>query len=225
MAYPPLPIDTTHSLTERVYRALKNGILAFEIKPREHLIIGTVARHYGISRTPVREALILLQNEGWVELRGVRGAMVVVPSTKTIKDVIQVKMVLEGYVMRETVKIITAEQLQEIESILDASERALAEGELEKSEYLGSLFHTYMVDLLGNQVLKATIHHLQDQVDRVRPLIWTSGSRMLEQSAEQHREMLKAVREQDASKAEHLIFEHTIWFENKLIPSLGPVFD
>lgn len=225
MAYPPLPIDTTQSLTERVYRALKNGILAFEIKPREHLIIGTVARHYGISRTPVREALILLQNEGWVELRGVRGAMVVVPSTKTIKDVIQVKMVLEGYVMRETVKIITAEQLQEIESILDASERALAEGELEKSEYLGSLFHTYMVDLLGNQVLKATIHHLQDQVDRVRPLIWTSGSRMLEQSAEQHREMLKAVREQDASKAEHLIFEHTIWFENKLIPSLGPVFD
>jgi GntR family transcriptional regulator, rspAB operon transcriptional repressor len=225
MPYPPLPNDVNISLTERVYQALKTGILAFQIKPRDHLIIGTVANHYGISRTPVREALILLQNEGWVNLNGVRGAMVVVPSTKTIKDVIQVKMVLEGFVIREAVKIITEEQLQEIKSVLDASECALAEGDLEKSEHLGSQFHTLMGAVLDNPVLKATIKHLQDQVDRVRPLIWTWGKEMLEQSALQHRAMLKAIEARDAVKAEQLIFEHTIWFESKLIPSLGPMLD
>ena len=91
MTYPALSDDEKISLTNKVYQALKKGFCPLKLNQRNNLIIGEVAKAYGISRTPVREALILLEKEGWVELQGIRGAMVAWPSRKVIIDAIQVK--------------------------------------------------------------------------------------------------------------------------------------
>ena len=60
MPLPPLPVNEEYSLTEKVFEALKKGILSLELKPREYLVIGDVAKEYDLSRTPVREAIIML---------------------------------------------------------------------------------------------------------------------------------------------------------------------
>ena len=73
MPLSPLSPACNVSLTERVYASLKEAILSLKVRPRDYLIIGEVAKHYNISRTPVREALILLEQEGWVEHEGRRG--------------------------------------------------------------------------------------------------------------------------------------------------------
>ena len=71
MMLPALIANDAYSLTEQVFHTLKQGILSLQIKPREYLIIGDIAESYGLSRTPVREALIMLEREGWVKATAV----------------------------------------------------------------------------------------------------------------------------------------------------------
>ncbi len=225
MAYPPLPEDEKLSLPSRVYQALKQGILSFELKPKEYLITGEVAKAYGISRTPVREALILLEKEGWVKLQGIRGAMVAWPSRKTISEAIQVKMVLEGFVVKEAIRTLGDTDIQELEKILAESEAALEAGDVQGSESIGSRFHTFLQEKAGNRVLQAIFEQLQDQIDRVRPLIWRRNREMIEESARQHRAMLAAIKDRDPEKAEQLVYQHAVWFEEQVIPSMIPILD
>ena len=107
MSLPPLPKNESFTLTERVFQALKQGILSLAIKPREYLIIGNVAKAYGISRTPVREALIMLEREGWVENDGRRGARVTAPSATAILELVEIQGVLEGYITRRATEILS----------------------------------------------------------------------------------------------------------------------
>ena len=225
MAYPSLSDDEKLSLTNKVYQSLKKGILSFEIKPKEYLIIGEVAKAYGISRTPVREALILLEKEGWVVLKGIRGAMVTWPTRKVIIDAIHVKKVLAGYVIKDFIEIINDEDIKELERIIMQSEKALLQGEYKKSELIGSRFHSIVNEKYGNMVLLTIIDELQEKIDRVRPLIWEISKEMLHESVLQHRAILDAIIERDSQRAERLIFEHSEWFEEKLIPSMNPILD
>jgi GntR family transcriptional regulator, rspAB operon transcriptional repressor len=220
MVLPPLVEDMDISLTEKVFGALKEGILSLAIRPREYLVIGDVAKHYGTSRTPVREALIMLEREGWVESDGRRGARVIEPSVDIIRDAIEIQMVLEGYVARRATEILTEEEVASAQSILEEAELALKQGDREKSRLLGESFHGYLAGKVGNKRLKKNIQLLQDQIDRVRPMVWQQNDVPVEEPLRQHFEILDAIRMGDAVRAEELMKYHTVWFEQQLSPAL-----
>ncbi|MFN8456854.1 MAG: GntR family transcriptional regulator [Anaerolineae bacterium] len=220
MSLPPLPENGEYTLTEKVYEALKQGILSLELKPREYLVIGDVAEAYGISRTPVREALIMLEREGWVENDGRRGAKITAPSTKTIMEQIEIQGVLEGYVARRATELFSETDIAYLEAILDEAEVAMQAGEHAYSRQLGFKFHKYLSEKVGNQRLQATIEQIEEHVKRVRPLIWHQGEAPIEQSAQHHREILQAIKERDALKADKLMFRHTVWYEEELATTL-----
>ena len=111
MNLPALIESKAASLTERVFDTLKQGILSLHIKPREYLVIGDIAKEYSVSRTPVREALIKLEQEGWLESDGRRGARVTVPSAEVILEAIEVQSVLEGYMVRRATALVTDEDI------------------------------------------------------------------------------------------------------------------
>jgi DNA-binding GntR family transcriptional regulator len=220
MLLPPLPENEDYNLTEKVYEALKSGILALEIKPREYLVIGDVAQEYGISRTPVREALIMLEREGWVENDGRRGARVTAPSVQTILELIEVQGVLEGYVVRKVTDLLSEADLQHLEAILAEADQAFQADEAARCRELGNQFHDYLAEKAGNQRLQATIEQITEHVKRVRPLIWRQGEAPLEQSLQHHRHIFAAIKARNATKAEELMFHHTLWFEEELAATL-----
>jgi DNA-binding GntR family transcriptional regulator len=221
MALPPLSDIEEISLTERVFEALKKGILSLEIKPREYLVIGDVAKEYGISRTPVREAIIMLEKEGWVENDGRRGAKVTVPSTKTILELVEVQAVLEGYMARRAAESLTDAEIQQAEALLDEAESAMRAGNVKRSRLLSEEFHhVFLAEKVGNQRLRAMVEQIEEHVKRVRPLLWHRGEAPVEQSAQQHRAILNALKERNAAKAEELMFHHTVWFEEELATAL-----
>jgi len=223
MSLPPLPENGDYSLAEKVYEALKKGILSLEIKPREYLVIGDVAKEYNISRTPVREALIMLERDGWVENDGRRGAKVTAPSTKTIMEQIEIQGILEGYVVRRATELFSEADIAYLEAILDEADAAMQAGNHPYSRQLGVKFHKYLAEKVGNQRLQATIGQIEEHVKRVRPLIWHKGEAPIEQSAQHHRQVLEAIKARDAAKAEKLMFHHTVWFEEELATALQRV--
>lgn len=217
---PPLPENNDYSLTEKVYEALKSGILSLTLKPREYLVIGDVAQEYGISRTPVREAIIMLEREGWVENDGRRGARVTAPSAQTILELIEVQGVLEGYVVRKASESLSDVDIQQLEAILDEADQAVQAGDPMRSRQLGDKFHELLAEKAGNQRLQATIEQIAEHVKRIRPLIWRQGEAPVEQSAQHHRQILEAIKERNAAKAEDLMYHHTVWFEEELAATL-----
>ena len=126
MNLPALIESKAASLTERVFDTLKQGILSLHIKPREYLVIGDIAKEYSVSRTPVREALIKLEQEGWLESDGRRGARVTVPSAEVILEAIEVQSVLEGYMVRRATALVTDEDIQQLSAILDQADREIS---------------------------------------------------------------------------------------------------
>ena len=223
MSFPPLPENTAYTLTEKVFEALKEGILSLAIKPREYLVIGDVASHYGISRTPVREALIKLEQEGWVKNDGRRGAQVTIPSVQTILELIEIQGVLEGYVVRRAVDRMTDEDIERAEAMLDRADQAIAAGHDQQARELGVEFHHFLAEKLGNQRLQKMVEQIEEHVDRVRPLIWRHGAAPVKLSAQHHRAILEAIKTKDAHKAEEMMFHHTVWYEEELTATLQQV--
>ncbi|GIK42558.1 MAG: GntR family transcriptional regulator [Chloroflexota bacterium] len=220
MSLPSLPENEEYSLTEKVFEALKKGILSLEIKPREYLVIGDVAKEYGLSRTPVREAIIMLEKEGWVENDGRRGARVTTPSIKTILELIEIQGVLEGHVARRAAELFSEADIQFAEAILAEADAPIRAGDHELSRALGVKFHTFLAEKAGNQRLRAMIEQITVHVDRVRPLIWRQDKAPIEQSAQHHRQILEAIKERNPLKAAELMFHHTVWYEEDLTAAL-----
>lgn len=216
MSLPPLSSDEESTLTERVYSALKDAILAMQVRPRDYLVIGEVAKHYNISRTPVREAIILLEQEGWVENEGRRGARVTVPSIKQVMDVIEMQAVLEGHVARRAAEMLSDQDVQELADILTKAEEALDRQELDLSAQLGDQFHDTLAHKVGNQRIAAQIVQLREHMDRVRPLIWKVAKAPVAESTRQHRQILEAIADRKPLDAEQLMVKHTSWFEAEL---------
>jgi DNA-binding GntR family transcriptional regulator len=216
MSLPKLIDNQAYSLTEQVFNTLKQGILSLEIKPRDYLVIGDIAKKYEVSRTPVREALIILEREGWVENDGRRGAKVTVPSAQVILEVIEVQAALEGYMVRRATPLLTEADFQTLEVTLNRADQAIAQQQNDQAQELGHAFHTFLFDKVGNQKLKAQVQQLQEHTDRIRPIIWNHAIVPLETSAQQHWKILQAMRQRDAVTAEDLMFYHTVWFEKEL---------
>jgi DNA-binding GntR family transcriptional regulator len=223
MPLPPLSQDLTSTLTERVYSSLKDAILSMKIRPRDYLIIGEVAKHYNISRTPVREAIILLEQEGWVENEGRRGARVTVPSVQQVMEIIEMQAVLESYVVRQATPQVTDLDILQLGDILMEAEKALAQGSLDLSAELGNQFHDTLAIKVGNQRIAAQIIQLREHMARVRPLIWRVDQAPAQESARQHRQILQAITDRDPMTAESLMMKHTLWFEAELAAALEHV--
>ena len=216
MPLPPLIETIELSLAEKVYHTLKQGIISLEIKPREYLFIGDVAKEYGISRTPVREAIVVLEKEGWVENDGRRGARVTVPSVKMILELIEVQGVLEAYSTKRAAEMLSGEQIAELEEILDEADRESQKGNHDLSRALGGKFHILIHTYIGNDYLLNNVIELKNRVNRVGRMLWDKGKAPIEVSSKQHRKILEAIRNRDGDSAYQLMYQHTRWYEEKL---------
>ncbi len=215
-----LPTGEGVSLADKVFVDLKQNILALTIKPREYLVIREVAARYGISPTPVREAFIRLEREGWLRIDGRRGAQVILPSTQTLLQIVETEAALEAHIARRAAEIITDGQLAELAQLLAEADHALAADEFVRCRELGDHFHGRLYDIVGNDYLRRTIHGLEEQVMRIRTLLWNVDKAPVVDSARQHHEILAALQQRDPDAAYRAMYHHTVWYEKKLVTTL-----
>ncbi|MGC8874624.1 MAG: GntR family transcriptional regulator [Chloroflexia bacterium] len=198
----PLP-----SLKDRAYETIKQAILSLQLKPGQPLVEQELARQLGISKTPVRDALQELEREGFVTRVLFKGTYVTEVTMKDLREIFQLRAVLEGLAARLATPRFTPQELDEIERNLTLSEEALAAGDRARCSRLGQTLHNAIIEKADNTRLTLIIRNLDDHVQRFRALSDQIAGR-LNKSVREHRRILEALRQGDPEAAEQALRSH-----------------
>ena len=166
-----------------------------------------IANHLGVSRTPVREAITRLGAEGLVDIVPRRGVFVTDLSPKDIKDLYEVREVLEVLAVKLAVPLLTDEDLSVLKGALDQFAVALDNREYLTCFELDRKFHDQLVTLSNNTKLIEINEHLGGNIQATRWRRCRDGDRQ-ELSLQEHRAILNALVERDAELAAQLVQEH-----------------
>lgn len=206
---PDNEINEFMPLREVVFLTLRKSILKGELQPGERLMEIQLANKLGVSRTPIREAIRMLEHEGLVVMKPRRGAQVAKITVQELDDVLEVRKSLEMLAIEKACERMTEEDMQamrdaakEFEYVVEDKENdvtALAEADVE--------FHDTIYRGTGNRRLIQILGNLREQMYRFRIEYLKEGD-VRETLAEEHEEILKAIEARDEERAVRLISEH-----------------
>lgn len=187
-------------LKELVYLELKHKILTGEIVSQTRLMEIDLSDKMNVSRTPIREAIRRLADDGLVTLEPRRGAYVANISIKDMLDVFEVREDIEGFVAKLAAERITDDEKEELTGIALEYEKATKREDKEAVIELDEKFHNYIVGCSGNDTLKEIVEYVQELSLRFRYLYYENTD-LYEATAEQHKKILKAIKEGDSTSA------------------------
>ncbi len=189
------------SYVRQAYRTIKANILENRYPPGHQVLEQQLADDMGMSRTPVREAVIRLQDEGLVELIPRRGMRVVPLSPDDMQEIYEVLTALEvAAVELAASQTLTDKNLAPLDDALQAMETRLAADDLDGWALADARFHNALINLAGNKRLASMAATLADQVHRARMVTLRLRPRPV-RSIEEHREVLEALRAGDGALA------------------------
>ena len=199
------------SLTKQqaVYQRLKTLIIEGKLKPGERLIIDDLAREFGLSIIPVREALQLLQSDRLVEIRPHAGATVSPITVEHLDEIFTILEGLEAVTVRRLAETQPAGVLGKLEKVVAQLERATERADIEHWSALNMEFHSQMSAATNMPWLhEITTRALRDW-DRVRRYFFNrQTAHRFAEAQREHQNILAALREGDAARAEQIIRQH-----------------
>jgi DNA-binding GntR family transcriptional regulator len=157
-------LPSRKSLWQQVHDVLENMIIHREIAPGEKLIEQNLSDYFGVSRGPIREAILALQKDGWVDVQHNYGAFVKNPGRKEAAQLFEVRRILEAEAAVMAAKRITENQLEQLKAIIDKGIEAQASKDVDGSLALNTQFHRLVCEASGNEVLARLMEHVEKQV-------------------------------------------------------------
>ncbi len=195
------------SLTSQVFHKLEREILEGVLKPGESLTELKISHELGVSRTPVREALLQLEQEGLVKITRNKGAYVIGISEKDIHDIYTMRMRIEGLASRWAAERISEKELKKLSEIVELEMFYAAKGDIVNSRNLDTSFHSVLYAASGSNPLRNTLKAFHNYIGRAREISFSSGDRA-SVAAKEHFEILNAISSRDGDKAEELTILH-----------------
>jgi len=204
-----LPTKRANNATDAAYEILRQKIMDSELAPGSQLLEQEIALLLGLSRTPIREALIRLQLEGLVQVIPRHGIRIVPTSISDIKEIYEVLISLEPTAAALIASAQPPVDVTPLESACNDMTEALERGDMQAWALADEAFHLQLVVLSGNKRLSDIVMTCWDQVHRVRQ--FTQRLRPHPQPREsiaEHRAIIEAVRSGDAKLAADLYRRH-----------------
>ena len=205
---------TADKLISDIRKEVSSGIL----KPGDQLEVTTLAERFGVSRTPIREAIRTLVETGVLETRPRKGSFVRVLSAKQLLDLFQVAAELEGMACRLAALSLTKENVEAIERGLAKCTQAA--GVQNNAEYaMANLdFHTAIHNASGNDWLIEQLRQLQINLNSYRTMPYEIRGR-LKKSTDEHKIICDAILSGDGEHACNLMRDHMM-LQGKRLPSI-----
>jgi DNA-binding GntR family transcriptional regulator len=195
------------SARDRVYAALREAIVSAELEPGRRLSENELADRLGVSRTPVREALVRLRDDRLVAIVPQLGTFVTLIGQDAVADAHFVREALECNAIRIAAERATPADLVGLQANLAEQERAEEIDDAEAFDRLDEALHRAICELSGREVAWRISQRARGQLDRVRRLsLPAPGYRR--QMIDEHREVLAAVAAHDAEGAERALRHH-----------------
>lgn len=196
------------NLRDQTYGIIKNMIIVREIEPGKKINEEQLAKEIRVSRTPIREALCRLENEGIVKIIPRRGAFVADLNEINVSEILLIREVLEGLVARLATENMDEKTLDKLKKALD-NVSTLSEEDRDLITYTRSEvdFHALLLSASNNQMLKSMMEivnaHLQ--IIRLRTVVIPERA---QKTVKEHHRILKAIEKGDANAAEELMRKH-----------------
>jgi DNA-binding GntR family transcriptional regulator len=157
---------TSTSLSEQVYLSLKKQIVRGSLLPGHRLLVLEIAKSYDISQAPVREALERLKQEGLIVGKANKGSVVSEITHHEIRDIYELRQLIEGYALRQTMKVLTKEDIKYLEQILADMRAAVDENDPFRLVELDMQFHGYFYKRSGNELFQSIWDGIKTKIMR-----------------------------------------------------------
>jgi DNA-binding GntR family transcriptional regulator len=218
-----LPVEPTDdSDVRRVHDRLRSAILTGELRPNEPISQVRLARTYGVSRTPLREALRLLEREGLILPERHRSARVAALGVADLEQIYALRITLECFGIQLSARLLDAAELDAARGELDAMTASAAADDFDAYERHHRAFHLALVQH-GGLWLTTAVAQLRDYSERYRR-VYSKRFRPHHTAAE-HAPILDAIARQDGPGASRLLAGHLARAALTLMASEDPAYD
>ena len=178
------------------YEYIRDQILSGKIEPQTKLTEAKLAEELNISRTPIRSAMSKLEQEGLI-----KDKHVYIPTENDIRNIFQVRMLLEGYAAKFCATYISDESLEKLEQCIVTARTGSTSEQLEANFQ----FHQIIVDETNNSEITRIIDRMQSIIYLLRRIVTLQKRPHL---VDEHEEIVQAIREGNGERAEMLINQH-----------------
>lgn len=197
--------------SERLLTMIGGGIISGDLAPGEKMTEAALAKRYRVSRAPLREALVRLEERQLVERTPFSGTRVASPSLRSLQELYEIRAVLEGLAARRAATLASADQIAALRSTL-ATVARLAKGAGTAASSPGapaaSPFHSKIAELGGSEqltvLLQREIWRFSSEVGRR----WYRSPERIEASLFEHEQIVEAIADGDGELAEMLMRRH-----------------
>jgi DNA-binding GntR family transcriptional regulator len=194
-------------VTDWVYEEIREAIIDLRLHPGEPLREAAMAEQLGVSKTPVREALARLEQEGLVETTSFKGAVVSAYSNQDLQEIYELREMLEGAAARAAAVSASSTTIEALREVIQRSRELRDKGDLSALASLLGHFDLIVYEQVSNQRMHAMIETLRAHLTRIGKLTEEIPGRVVA-SVEEHAHIVEAIEAGDPDGAERLMRLH-----------------
>ena len=204
-----IEFEEPRTLRERIYAHLREAIIRNYFPPGHRIFEKEIAERFNVSITPVREALLQLSIEGFVEIKSYKDIIVREISLKEIGEIYDVQAVLEGLAGKLAVPNMDEEHLSKMEKLIKKMSDYFESNKVNKFYEVNEKIHELYIKQSGSQLIYDLVSHLNLRKKMFRYRVtFLSEKEVMEKALEDHKNILKAFLSRDQENVERLIREH-----------------
>lgn len=200
--------------SEKAYHLIKDKIITLELAPSTVIDEQALMKELALGRTPIREALQRLNAEGLVHIVPRRGMFVTDISITDLQKIFEVRIVLAGFCARLAAQRATTDQIAQMQNLLQGLEQAQS-GDYKLLIDIDRRFQRLLYQAAGNEILAESLDRLYDLSLRIWYLVLHQLGDVRD-AIEEHRQVLEALKAGDGARAEALIQQHIVQFQQKI---------
>lgn len=191
-----LDMDAFLPLRDVVFNTLRDAILKGELAPGERLMELHLAKKLGVSRTPIREAIRMLEQEGLAITIPRRGAQVAKMTEKDLEDVLEIRDALDELAVSTACKKMKADELDELAEAMHEFEKAVKGGEVRHIVETDENFHNVIYKAADNPKLSNIVQNLKEQMYRYR-YEYIKDNASYDRLVDEHKKILDGLKRKD----------------------------
>lgn len=199
-------MDSADSVVERVYEGMKSLIVSYTLKPGERVNEVEHSKQFGVSRTPLREALNRLGTEGLLDFIPKRGYFCRSLDPKEVFDLYELRKAIEAAGIRLATHLATEEQIETLEKFLDDAGSDAEDRTNDELAKLDEIFHERLLEMSGNAEMLRVLRNVNARIRFVRGKNWDHATRA--KSRADHRAVLSALRLRQEKEAVEILERH-----------------
>ncbi|MBT2266069.1 GntR family transcriptional regulator [Rhodococcus erythropolis] len=203
------PVEPRQTLADLIVTRLRAAILAGNLVPGIQYSAGGLAEQFGVSRTPVREALLALERVGMVRIEKNRGVRIIPTALQEVVECFQLRLLLEAPAAAHAAELVDQPGFQVLQERFEAMQHAADRNDSEATLRADRDFHTAILALAGNSKLVSVLEDLRNLV-LIRGIATAPNARSLQELVDDHQDILEAIGANDATAAGEAMRRHIL---------------